>query len=118
MGITESDYVAVCSLAVGKEGIAMETDVLIIGAGPAGLTAAIYAARAGLRTVVFDRMIYGGQVANTLEIENYPAIEKISGVDFSNAIYEQAIKLCKAAYFGMPRGKRTGRQRRFLLRYL
>ena len=93
MGIIESDYVAVCSLAVGKEGIAMETDVLIIGAGPAGLTAAIYAARAGLRTVVFDRMIYGGQVANTLEIENYPAIEKISGVDFSNAIYEQAIKL-------------------------
>ena len=71
----------------------MEADVLVIGAGPAGLTAAIYAARAGLTVVVFDRMIYGGQVANTLEIENYPAIEKISGVDFSNAIYEQAVNL-------------------------
>lgn len=71
----------------------MNTDILIIGAGPAGLTAAIYAARAGLKTVVFDRMIYGGQVANTLEVENYPAIAKISGVDFSNAIYEQAVNL-------------------------
>lgn len=71
----------------------MEADVLVIGAGPAGLTAAIYAARAGMAVVVFDRMIYGGQVANTLEIENYPAIEKISGVDFSNAIYEQAVNL-------------------------
>lgn len=71
----------------------VETDILIIGAGPAGLTAAIYAQRAGMRAVVFDRMVYGGQVANTLEIENYPAIEKISGVDFSNAIYQQAVNL-------------------------
>lgn len=71
----------------------MEADILIIGAGPAGLTAAIYAARAGMRAIVFDRMVYGGQVANTLEVENYPAIERISGVDFSNAIYSQAVKL-------------------------
>lgn len=71
----------------------MEADILIIGAGPAGLTAAIYAARAGMRAIVFDRTVYGGQVANTLEVENYPAIEKISGVDFSNAIYSQAVKL-------------------------
>lgn len=71
----------------------MNADILVIGAGPAGLTAAIYAARAGMKVVVFDRMVYGGQVANTLEVENYPAIEKISGVDFSNAIYQQAVNL-------------------------
>lgn len=66
-------------------------DLIIIGAGPAGLTAALYAARAGLSILVLEKNIYGGQVTITSEIENYPAIEKISGVDFSMNIYNQVI---------------------------
>lgn len=66
------------------------TDILIVGAGPAGLTAAIYAQRAGKKTVVFDKVFYGGQVAITPAIENYPAIPQISGPDFSQQLYEQA----------------------------
>ena len=68
-------------------------DMLIIGAGPAGLTAAIYGLRAGLSAVVFDRGVYGGQVAQTAEVENYPAILRISGPDFAQAIHQQAAEL-------------------------
>lgn len=68
-----------------------KTDVLIIGAGPAGLTAAIYALRAGFKVIVFDKGLYGGQVAITSEVENYPAIEKVSGPDFSINLYNQAV---------------------------
>lgn len=67
-------------------------DILIIGAGPAGLTAAIYAQRAGLKTLVLEKMFYGGQIAITNEIENYPAINKITGPEFSNNIYNHAME--------------------------
>lgn len=66
-------------------------DVIIIGAGPAGLTAALYAARAGLSVQVFEKNVCGGQVAITDEVENYPAIQKISGADFSLNIYNQVV---------------------------
>lgn len=65
-------------------------DILIIGAGPAGLTAAIYAQRAGLSCKVFDKAAYGGQTVQTSEIENYPGIEQINGVDFAMTLYNQA----------------------------
>ena len=68
------------------------TDVIIIGAGPAGLTAALYAARAGLSVLVFEKNIYGGQVALTNEVENYPAIEYITGMEFSMSLYKQVVK--------------------------
>ena len=68
------------------------TDVIIIGAGPAGLTAALYAARAGLSVLVFEKNIYGVQVALTNEVENYPAIEHITGVEFSMSLYKQVVK--------------------------
>ena len=68
-------------------------DLLIIGAGPAGLTAALYARRSGLSVLIFDKGFYGGQAAVTNEIENYPAIPKISGYDFANALYDQVLKL-------------------------
>lgn len=66
------------------------TDVLIIGAGCAGLTAAIYAKRAGRSTLVLERLFHGGQISVTNEVENYPAIEKISGPELAERIYEQA----------------------------
>ena len=68
-------------------------DVIIVGAGPAGLSAAIYAERAGKKAAVFESYTYGGQIVNTPEIENYPAIQKISGFDFATGLYEQAIGL-------------------------
>ncbi|MDO4482232.1 MAG: thioredoxin-disulfide reductase [Bacillota bacterium] len=65
-------------------------DILIIGAGPAGLTAAIYGIRAGMSVLVLEAMMYGGQIAGTPEVENYPSIQKISGWQLAQNIYEQA----------------------------
>lgn len=68
-------------------------DVVIIGAGPAGLTAAIYTRRAAKRVLVLEAKVYGGQIVNTLDIENYPAEEHISGYDFATKLYNQAKNL-------------------------
>lgn len=66
-------------------------DVLIIGAGPAGLTAGMYAARSGLRTAMFEFMAPGGQAASTDIIENYPGFEEpISGPDLMMRFFAQA----------------------------
>jgi len=68
-------------------------DMIIVGAGPAGLSAAIYGVRAGKSVLVLEADSYGGQIINTPEIENYPAIKHISGYDFATNLYEQAIDL-------------------------
>jgi len=68
-------------------------DIVIIGAGPAGMSAAIYARRAGMSTVLYEANMYGGQIVNTPEVENYPAIQKISGFDFAQNLYEQITAL-------------------------
>lgn len=65
-------------------------DIIIIGAGPAGLTASIYARRGGKSVLVFEKLAYGGQMINTLDIENYPAEPKISGIDLAKKMYAQA----------------------------
>lgn len=64
-------------------------DIIIVGAGPAGLTSAIYAKRANKKVLVLEAVTYGGQIINTLDIENYPVEAHISGVDFSNKLYNQ-----------------------------
>ncbi len=67
-------------------------DVIIIGAGPAGMTAAVYTSRANLKTLMLERGIPGGQMANTEEIENYPGFEHILGPDLSTKMFEHAKK--------------------------
>lgn len=66
------------------------TDVLIIGAGPAGLSAAIYAARAGVSVLVLEKSIYGGQISQTSELDNYPTRQGVDGATFANDLYEHA----------------------------
>ena len=68
----------------------MMYDIIIIGAGPAGLTAAIYGQRAGKKTLLIDAKGFGGQILNTPEVENYPGIKKISGFELATSFYEQA----------------------------
>ncbi|HHY10560.1 MAG TPA: thioredoxin-disulfide reductase [Firmicutes bacterium] len=66
-------------------------DLAIIGGGPAGLTAGLYAARANLKTVVIERALYGGQMQNTFDIENYPGFSSITGPELSEHMYQQAL---------------------------
>ena len=68
-------------------------DIIIVGAGPAGLTAAIYALRANKKILVFEAKAYGGQIASSSVVENYPGYEKISGFDLATNMYNQVIKL-------------------------
>lgn len=66
-------------------------DVIIIGAGTAGLSAAIYAARASANVLVLEESSYGGQIIYSAEVENYPGIKHISGFQFATDLYEQAV---------------------------
>lgn len=68
-------------------------DVLIVGAGTAGMTAGIYVQRAGKKALVLDEKGYGGQIVNTATVENYPGFVNISGTEFTERIHEQAVKL-------------------------
>ncbi|MCL0312653.1 thioredoxin-disulfide reductase [Apilactobacillus sp. TMW 2.2459] len=65
-------------------------DVIVIGAGPGGMTSALYASRANLSVLMIDRGIYGGQMNNTADIENYPGFKSILGPDLSKKMYESA----------------------------
>ncbi|WP_368654442.1 thioredoxin-disulfide reductase [Ornithinibacillus sp. 4-3] len=67
-------------------------DVIIAGAGPAGMTAAVYASRANLDTLMIERGMPGGQMVDTEDIENYPGFETILGPDLSNKMFEHAKK--------------------------
>ena len=68
-------------------------DVIIIGAGPAGLTSALYLLRANKKVLVLEAKSYGGQIINASNVENYPGIESISGFDFATNLYNQVVKL-------------------------
>lgn len=65
-------------------------DIIIVGAGPAGLTASIYARRASKSVLVLEAKNYGGQIINTLDIENYPIEPHISGFEFATKLFNQA----------------------------
>lgn len=64
-------------------------DIIIVGAGPAGLTAALYALRANKKVLIFEANTYGGQIVNAHKVENYPGIKEISGYDFATNLYNQ-----------------------------
>ena len=68
-------------------------DILIIGAGPAGLTAAIYARRAGKSVLVLEKDTFGGQITFSPKLENYPGFETISGNELAQRMLEQAMAL-------------------------
>ena len=65
-------------------------DVIVIGAGPGGMTAALYASRANLKVAMLDRGIYGGQMNNTAEVENYPGFKSIMGPELAKKMYESS----------------------------
>ena len=64
-------------------------DIIIVGAGPAGLTAALYALRANKKVLVLESKSYGGQIINAHNVENYPGIQNISGFDFATNLFNQ-----------------------------
>lgn len=88
-------------------------DLIIIGAGTAGLSAAIYGVRAGKRVLILEEHVYGGQIISAVEVENYPGIRRISGYDFAENLYQQATALGaelryeKAAGIQEKEGKKT-----------
>ncbi|WP_251547425.1 thioredoxin-disulfide reductase [Limosilactobacillus caecicola] len=67
-------------------------DVIIVGAGPAGMTTALYASRANLSVLMLDRGIYGGNLNNTATIENYTGFPSVEGPDLAKQMYEGATK--------------------------
>ena len=77
-------------------------DVIILGAGPAGLTAGIYAARGGLNAVIVESKAVGGQAALTAEIENYPGFESVSGFELVSLIQAQCERLGVAFVYDNP----------------
>lgn len=68
-------------------------DIIIIGAGPAGMTAALYAKQARKNILVLEKEIYGGQILKADKVKNYPGFKEISGYDFSNNLYNQLTDL-------------------------
>ena len=65
-------------------------DIAIVGAGPAGLTASIYAVRANIKVIVFEALTAGGQIINTSHIDNYPVAPHITGIEFGRTLEKQA----------------------------
>ena len=68
-------------------------DIIIVGGGPAGLTAAVYALRAGKTVLVIEKNGFGGQIAYSPKVENIPGTVSISGTEFADKLTEQAMNL-------------------------
>ena len=66
-------------------------DIIIVGSGPAGLTAAVYACRAGKRTLVIEKETFGGQITFSPKVENIPGFAVLSGNEFAEKLVEQAM---------------------------
>ena len=68
-------------------------DIVIVGAGPAGMTAAVYAIRANMKVLMLDRLAPGGQMINTNEIENYTGVGKLGGAELAIKMFEHTQEL-------------------------
>jgi thioredoxin reductase (NADPH) len=68
-------------------------DVIIVGGGPAGMTAAIYALRGGKTVLIIEKSNFGGQIANSPRVENISGTKEISGLDFAGNLFEQILDL-------------------------
>ena len=66
-------------------------DIIIVGAGPAGLTAAVYARRAGKSVLILEKESFGGQIVYSPKIENYPGFLELSGSEFGEKLVDQAL---------------------------
>jgi len=73
---------------------AVRVDLVVVGAGPAGITAGIYAERSGLKTVIIEKGMVGGQVALTPEVENYPGFRNVGGIKLMEMMAEHARQYC------------------------
>ena len=71
----------------------MKVDIIIIGGGPSGMSSALYALRFNKSVLILEREAFGGQIASSPKVENYPAIKEISGLDLSNSMFEQILDL-------------------------
>ena len=75
-------------------------DVVVIGSGPGGMTAALYASRSDLSTLLIERGVPGGQLINTAEVENYAGFKSIKGPELANNMYEGATQFGAEYTFG------------------
>ena len=75
-------------------------DVIVIGAGPGGMTAALYASRANLKVAMLDRGVYGGQMNNTAEVENYPGFKSILGPDLAEEMFQSSTQFGAEFVYG------------------
>lgn len=82
-------------------------DIIIVGAGPAGLTAAIYGCRAGKRVLLLEGGSYGGQITLSPRVENYPGFSQISGSELADRLLSQALALGAETDFGLVTGIRV-----------
>jgi thioredoxin reductase (NADPH) len=71
----------------------MQPEILIIGGGPAALTAALYSLRAGHTVKILEKEAFGGQIADSPRVENFPSVLSVSGLDFTNRMFEQVTAL-------------------------
>jgi thioredoxin reductase (NADPH) len=71
----------------------MQPDILIIGGGPAAMTAALYSLRSGRSVKLLERENFGGQIADSPRVENFPSVKSVSGLEFSNDMFEQITSL-------------------------
>ena len=68
-------------------------DIIIVGGGPAGLTAAIYARRAGKSVLVLEKAAVGGQIASSPRVDNFPGLPGVTGAELADRLFEQATAL-------------------------
>lgn len=80
----------------------MVYDVIVVGAGIAGMTAAIYALRAGRTVLVIEKESIGGQITLSHRVENYPGYAAVSGLDLSEAVMNQMLELGPPSALQMP----------------